>query len=89
MDRRARSIAQLEMAGQKICVKVGQEHLRDAKPVLCGKCQVLIDVTLRIDDGGQPAGRVAHEIGRVRQTIQVGKPSDGVAGPRGCRARPP
>jgi hypothetical protein len=36
-----------------------------------GRFNVEIDVSLRIDDDGDPAARIADEIRRVRQTPQI------------------
>jgi hypothetical protein len=50
VDRGARLIAQLEMSRDEVGVKVGEDDVGDAKPVLLRGREVLIDVALRIDD---------------------------------------
>ena len=53
IDRGAGAVAQLEVPGDEIGVKVREEDVRDPQAVLAGERQVLIDVALRIDDGGR------------------------------------
>ena len=50
---RAHAIAQFQMAGDEIGVKMRQENVLDFEPMLGGKGDVLIGVALRIDDGGR------------------------------------
>ena len=59
------------MPGDEVGVEMGEEHVRDAQPVLGGNAKVLIDVALRIDDGRGARLLVADEIRRVRQAIQI------------------
>ena len=53
IDRRAGAIAQLEVAGDEVGMKVREEDVLDSQAVLGGEREVLIDVALRIDDGGR------------------------------------
>ena len=57
--------------GNWIQLKVGEEHVRDAHVLLTRKSQILLDIALRIDDGGDAGVRVAHHIGGMSQTPQV------------------
>ena len=59
------------MAGNEIGVKVCQEHVRNPQVVLRGKRQILIDVTLRIDDGCRAALLVGNDVGGMRETVQI------------------
>jgi len=59
------------VAGNEVRVEVRQEDVPDAQTVLGGKRQVLIHVTLRIDDGSGVCLLVADQIRRVREAIQI------------------
>ena len=83
VDGRAGPIAQLEVAGEEVGVQVRQEHVRDAQAVLAREREVLLDVALRIDDGGHAGVLVADEIRRVRETVQIELLEDHAAAPRG------
>ena len=48
---RAGSIAQLQMAGDKIGVQMRQDYVLDFERVLGGECDVLVYVALRVNDG--------------------------------------
>ena len=71
VDGGADAIAQLEVTGDEVGVEMRQEHVGDAKAALVSEREVLIDVTLRIHDGGDAGLLVAHEVGRMRQALQV------------------
>ena len=45
--------------------------MRDAQAVLGREGEILIDVTLGIDDGGGLRLFVANQVRRVRETIQI------------------
>ena len=51
IDRRAGTIAQLEMPRDEVGVQVGQQDVFDREAVLRRKGEVLVDIALRIDDG--------------------------------------
>ena len=71
VNGRASAMAQLEVAGEEVSVKVREKYPADVEPVPRGRFDVEIDVTLRIDDDGDPAARIADEIRGVRQTPQI------------------
>jgi hypothetical protein len=71
VNRGAGPIPELEMAGEKVRVKVRQEDVTDLEVMLCGKRKILIDVPLRIDDCGDVCRFIADEIRRVGEAIQV------------------
>jgi hypothetical protein len=71
VDRGAGPIAQLEVPGDEVGVEVRQEDVRDAQAVLGRHGDVLIDVTLRIDNGSHARRLVADEVRRVREALQV------------------
>ncbi len=52
-------------------MKVGENDMGDPHAVVRRERHVLIDVTLRIDHGGQAAPLVAHEVRGVRQAVQI------------------
>src|SRR5438093_12896784 len=71
VNRRALTITELEMAGDEVRVKMREEDVRDLQPVSGGEREVLIDVSLGIDDGSGSARLVRDEIRRVREAIQI------------------
>ncbi len=71
IDGDAGAIAQLEMAGDEVGVKVREEDVRDPQAVLGRESEILIDVALRIDDGSRAGAGVADEVRGVRQAIQI------------------
>jgi hypothetical protein len=75
-DRGACPIPQLEMTSDEIRVEMREEDVRDAETPLRSERQVLIDVTLRIDDGRRAGRLVGDEIRRVGQAVQVELPED-------------
>jgi len=70
-DGGSHAVAQLEMTGNEIGVKVGQEHVGNAEVMIRRERQILIDVTLRIDHGSGAALFVGNDVGRVRETVQI------------------
>ena len=62
IDPRADAIAQLEVAGNEVGMEVREEDVLDLETMLGGEREVLIDVTLRIDDRGRVRLLVADEI---------------------------
>ena len=71
IDGGAGAVAQLEMPGEEIRVKVREEDVRDAQAVLRREREVLLDVALRVDDRRSLRLLVADQIGRVREAIQI------------------
>ena len=47
------------MAGDEIGVEMGQDDVLDGEPISRGEVEVLIDVTLRVDDRGDARRRSA------------------------------
>jgi hypothetical protein len=50
VDCRAHAVAQFQMPGDEISMKVGQEYVLDLERVFGGKCHVLVGVALRVND---------------------------------------
>ena len=71
MDGCAATIAQFQMAGDKVCVKMAQKDVADPQTEFLGVCQVLLDIALRIDDDGRRTLLVAQQIGGVRKATQI------------------
>ena len=71
VDRRAGPVAQLQVAGDEIGVKVRQDDMPNLEAVCAGKGEVLVDVALGIDDDRGVRRLVADEIRGVRQTSEV------------------
>ena len=67
----ARVIAQFQMSSNEIGMKMGQEHMLDRKRVLCGEGQVLVNIPLRIYDGGRACLFVPNDVGGVSQARQI------------------
>jgi hypothetical protein len=59
------------MPGDKIRMKVRQDHVLDLERVLGGKRNVLVGVSLRVNDGRCPPGLVPNQVGSVRQARQI------------------
>jgi len=59
MNRRAATVAQLQVAGDKIRVEMSQKHVPDLETECFGVLQVLLDIALRIDDDARGASLVA------------------------------
>ena len=88
IDRRAGAIAQLEVAGNEVGVEVREEDVLDPQAMLGGEREVLIDVTLRVDDGRRARLLVADQIRGVREAIQIELLEDHRS-VLACRARVP
>src|SRR4029077_10756987 len=71
INRRAGAIAQLQMSRKKVCVKMRQDDMANRQTMFGRKRKVLIDIALRIDDGGCAALGVGNQIRRVRQTVEI------------------
>lgn len=70
-NHRAGRRRQLEMAAQKVSVKVRLDHALDAQTMSLRSLQILRHVALRIDHHRTTTCRVAHEIRRVRQAREI------------------
>jgi hypothetical protein len=62
VDGGAHAVAQFEMAGDEVGVKMGQEHVLDLEIVFGGDGQVLVDVPLGIDNGGGARFFIADQV---------------------------
>ena len=71
MDRRAATVAQFQMAGDEVGVKMGEEDVADLEAEFPGVGQVLLDIALGVDDDGGRAGLVSEQIRGVGQAAQV------------------
>ena len=71
MNRCAAAIAQFEMAGHKVGVKVSEEDMTDVEAELFRIGEVLMDIALRIDDDRGRTLFIAEQVGRVRKTAKV------------------
>ena len=67
----ADAIAEFEMAGDEVGVEMGEEDVLDLEFVFGGEGEVLIDVALRIDDGGFAGWFVADEVGGVGEAAEI------------------
>ena len=63
----ADAIAEFEMAGDEIGVEMGEKDVLDLEAVFGGESDVLVDVALRIDDGGCGGRFVSDDVGSVSQ----------------------
>jgi len=59
------------VTAEEVGVHVRLEHPLDREPVLLRVAHVDRHVALRVDDHGPARGLVAHEVGSVRQTVEV------------------
>jgi hypothetical protein len=64
-------VTQLQVAGDEVGVKMRKEDVLDSQAVFGREGEVLIDITLRIDDRCRVGAGVADEIRSVGQTIQI------------------
>src|SRR5205814_7045239 len=71
VNRRTCPIAQFQMPSNKISVQMGQYDVLNFEFVLCGKCNVLVGVALRVNDSCRACTFVANQIRRMCQTRQV------------------
>src|SRR6185503_15655606 len=65
------AVAQLEVTGDEVRMKVRQEHVGNSEVVIRRERQILIDVALRIDDDGGAALLVGNDVGGMRETVQI------------------
>ncbi len=59
VDYRATTVAQFQVAGDKVCVEVGEKNVADPKSSFISVVKVLLDVSLRINDDGGRTGLVS------------------------------
>jgi hypothetical protein len=71
MDGRAATVAQFQMAGDEVGVKMGEEDVADLEAEFLGVGQVLLNIALGVDDDGGRAGLVSEQIGGVSQAAQI------------------
>ena len=71
MDRRAATVAQFQMPGDEVGVKMGEEYVPDLEAEFLRIGQVLLDIALRVDDDGGRTGLVSEQIGSVRKAAEV------------------
>ena len=71
VDRRARAVAQLEVAGEEVGVEVRQDDVLDPAAEPLGVREVLVDVALRVDHGGDAAALVGDEVGGMSEAAEV------------------
>jgi len=71
MDRGPLAIPQLEMARDEVRVEVGQKDVADPAADPPRGLDIVVDVTLRVDDRRHAAALVGDEIGRVGQAAEV------------------
>jgi hypothetical protein len=65
------TIPKFEMTGDEISMEVGKKHMFDLEPVFVGEGQIAVNIALRIDNGGDARGFVAHKVGGVREAVEV------------------
>jgi hypothetical protein len=70
--------------GDEVRVHVGQEHVLDPAAELLGVIEVLLDVTLRVDDRGAASHLIGDQVGGVRQAAEVVLLEDHDPEPLGC-----
>ncbi len=71
MNLRAGSIAQLEVPGEKVGVEMRQKDVTNLQAGLLGIRDVGIDVALRIDNDRRATRRIANQVRRVGEAVQV------------------
>ena len=71
VDRRAGTIAQLEMTRDEVGVQVGQQDVFDREAVLRRKGEVLVDIPLGIDDGRDMGELVTDQVRRVGEAPEI------------------
>src|SRR5205085_5369929 len=68
---RSDAIAQFQVSGDEIGMKMRQEYVLDLQPMLGGEGHVLVDVALRINDDASTRCFISDYVGSVRQTRQI------------------
>src|SRR5687768_9103974 len=68
---RANAFTQLQMASEKIGMKMGEKGIANVETELGGVLKVLIDVTLRIHDGRDAGRFIRDQIRGMGQTAKI------------------
>src|SRR5262245_61391657 len=68
-NRRFGSSCQIQMTGNKVCVKMGLKNILNGNVMLFGKVQVSVNIAYRVYHSGFSSG--GNEIRRFRKTISV------------------
>ena len=71
VDPRAHAVAQLEVSGEEVGVEVREQDVLDPAAEALGVGEVLVDVALRVDDGGGTRDGIGDEVRRVCQAAEV------------------
>jgi hypothetical protein len=71
MDGRAATVAQLQVAGDEVGVKMREEDVANLEAEFFCIGQVLLDIALGVDDDGGRAGLVSEQIRSVGKAAQV------------------
>src|SRR5215472_1785589 len=71
VDCRSHPIAQFQVSGDKIRMKMRQKHVLNLEPVLGRKRGVLFGVSLWINDGGCAGRLVPNQVRSVRQARKI------------------
>jgi hypothetical protein len=71
VDGGADAITELEMAGDEIGMEMGEEDMLDLEVLIGCEIEIVVDVSLRVDDGGDARGFIGDQIGSVGETIEV------------------
>ena len=71
IDLRPDPIAQLEMAGDEIGVKVREDDVTNPQGVVLGKRDIFVDVALRVDHHRLAGLFVSNQIRRVREATEI------------------
>src|SRR5438309_687089 len=71
MDDGPRPVAQLEVAGDEVRVKVREEHMADPAPEPVSVLEVLRDVALRVDHGRLAALLVGDQVRGMGEAPEV------------------
>jgi hypothetical protein len=97
VDRRAGRRGEAAVAGDVVGVIVGLEDVLDPHAHVAGHRQVVLDVELRVDHGGDAGVLVADQVGAAAEVVVDELAEDHLSAPTGssasssvsCRRRPP
>ena len=71
MDGCAATVAQFQMAGDKVGVEMGEKDVADLEAKFLGVGQVLLNIALGVDDDRGRTGLVAQQVGGVGEAAQI------------------
>jgi hypothetical protein len=71
VNGRAATVAQFQMACDKVGVEVGEKDVADLEVQFLSVGQVLLNIALGIGDDRSRTGLVSQQIGRVGQAAQI------------------